>query len=385
MRILFVSHSFAPADAPLANVGGMQRVAMELCAQLEQQPGVEIVRHVLAVPWKGIERHAIPFIAGLLVQVPRLVRKHHIDAVVFSSITTALPAMAIAPLVRRQGALVASIAHGLDVTEPHPAYQAAVRRTLASLDLVLPVSRATGEMCRERGARPDRVVVVPNGVDLGRFEPVLAARKAARDAGTRARLDASLPALADDQVLLLSIGRQVRRKGFAWFAEHVMPRLPEHVEWWLAGDGPDRPAIEAAITRGRVGDRVRMLGLVPEDALATVLARAELFVMPNVIVPGDMEGFGIVMLEAGAAGMATVAAALEGISDVIRDGVNGRRVASGETDAWVAAVREMTADRAALADAGLQAAAYVRETFDWRSVRERYVDAIVQARAVSAS
>jgi glycosyltransferase involved in cell wall biosynthesis len=83
--------------------------------------------------------------------------------------------------------------------------------------------------------------------------------------------------------------------------------------------------------------------------------------------------------------MATVAAALEGISDVIRDGVNGKRVTSGDADAWVAAVRGMTADRAALADAGLHAADYVRDTFDWRSVRERYVDALAQARAVSAS
>jgi phosphatidyl-myo-inositol dimannoside synthase len=63
--------------------------------------------------------------------------------------------------------------------------------------------------------------------------------------------------------------------------------------------------------------------------LNTCYAAADLFVMPNIPVEGDMEGFGIVLLEANRAGVPAVASDLEGIRDVIEPGENGYRVPHG--------------------------------------------------------
>ena len=71
--------------------------------------------------------------------------------------------------MRRHGVVAASIVHGLDVTKPVAAYQRFVPRVFASLDAVMPVSRATGAACRERGLPAAKEFVVPNGVDVTRF------------------------------------------------------------------------------------------------------------------------------------------------------------------------------------------------------------------------
>jgi len=357
MRVLFVSHSFAPEGAPLANVGGMQRVAMELHAELQRRPDVEVDTLVLRAPWKGIYFRAVPFLASLIARLPVRTRRRPPDVILFSSITNALPVAAVAKDLRRRGIRIASIAHGLDVTMPHPAYQAVVKRTLAQLDVVLPVSAATGEECKKRGAR--RVEVVPNGVDLDRF------------AGPRGELPSELP---DDALLLVSVGRQVKRKGFAWFVREVMPRLPEHVRYWLAGHGPEHEDIEASIRAEGLEDRVQLLGMVPEETLRALLARADLFVMPNVVVEGDMEGFGIVMIEAAACGVPTVAADLEGIRDVIRHEQTGWREPSHNADAFVRRIEGL--DRETLARVGEAAKERVRDELGWAAVAQRYLDVL---------
>ena len=207
--------------------------------------------------------------------------------------------------------------------------------------------------------------VVPNGVDLERFAGVAERRQGRRP---------SLDGLPEDAFLLVSVGRQVKRKGFAWFAEHVMPKLPPNVHYWLAGSGPEHDSIAAAIKRAGVGDRVRLLGLVEEDTLRDLYVRGDLFVMPNVVVPGDMEGFGIVMLEAGACGLPTLAADLEGIRDVITEGENGFFAPTEQPDAWASRVEELAADRERLTTVSTHAAEFVTEHFSWKGVAERYLD-----------
>ncbi|MEN9580639.1 MAG: hypothetical protein RJA70_3648 [Pseudomonadota bacterium] len=369
MRLLFVSHSFAPPERPLANVGGMQRVAMDLHAQLQSEPQIELHSMLLHSSWRWIVPRAIPFITALLARVPAFVEKHRIEAVLFSSMTTALPAMGMADRIRDRGATVSAICHGLDVTERNTLYQAGVRRTLAALDAIFPVSRATGQECADRGAPTDRILVIPNGIHLERFEQVL-----------KARLDQTpLPhdGLPDGAFLCLSVGRQVRRKGFAWFVTEVMPRLPTNVHYWLAGTGPEASAIAAAVVQAGLQDRVRVLGLVDDAELRRLYSRADLFVMPNIRVPGDMEGFGVVMLEAGACGVPTLASDLEGIADVITHGENGYLVASEDADAFVQQVSGLCREPDRLRALSQRSAALVRERFAWSSVAENYRTALL--------
>src|SRR5690606_1075671 len=115
-----------------------------------------------------------------------------------------------------------------------------------------------------------------------------------------------------DALLLCSVGRHQERKGFHWFVEEVVPRLGEGTVYLLGGEGPMTPRIRETVARLGLGDRVRVLGQVSEAMLLSLFRGSDLFVMPNIHVPGDLEGFGVVMLEAGICGLPIVAADLEG-------------------------------------------------------------------------
>ena len=365
MRVLFVSHSFPSPDAPLDNVGGMQRVAVELFEAFGEVEGLDVVPVVAQGAWRGTSRRTVRFMADLLRTLPR--RAEGADAVLFSSMVTAF----LAPVWRRRmaGVPMAAIAHGRDVTLPVAPYQLWLPRVLRALDLMLPVSTATGEELVARGAEPGRVVPLPNGVDLSRFETVPDARAVRRRLVERGDLPA-------DAALLFSVGRQVERKGTAWFVAEVMPRLPHHVHYWVAGDGPELPAIEAAAREAGVAERVKLLGRVSETALTEALSAADLFVMPNVPVPGDMEGFGVVMLEAALSGTPVVASRLEGIRDVVVDGDNGYFVAPRDADGYAERITGLLSDDDALAALSERAARTSRERFAWPSVARRYADAL---------
>jgi phosphatidylinositol alpha-1,6-mannosyltransferase len=371
MRLLFVSHSFPPVDAPLSNVGGMQRVATELHAALGARDDVAMRTIALRSSWKLVHLKAVPFLLSLAVRLGREAEKHRADTILFTSMTTALPLLIAGPALKRKGIRLGAIVHGLDVTDPNPLYQMAVRRVCGMLDAVMPVSRATGEELVARGVPRERVHVVPNAVDLDRFDGVAASRA---EPG-RVSITGTDP-LPDDAFLLVTVGRQVRRKGFVWFIENVMPKLPDRVVFWLAGDGPERENIEAAIERTGLGQRVRCLGKISEAELVELYRRGQLFIMPNIIVPGDMEGFGIVMLEAGACGLPALAADLEGIRDVIDEGTNGWFAPSENANAFVSRIESLLDDPDALRAASERTAEYVTSTFRWDSTAQRYLDAL---------
>jgi len=96
--------------------------------------------------------------------------------------------------------------------------------------------------------------------------------------------------------------------------------------------------------------------------------------MPNIPVPGDMEGFGIVMLEAALNGLPVIASRLEGIEEVICEGENGSFVTSGDAAGFQDAIREAVQTAHGLDEWGRKARAYTEATFRWDAIAERYVD-----------
>ena len=155
-----------------------------------------------------------------------------------------------------------------------------------------------------------------------------------------------------------------------------MPQLPSSVHYHIVGTGPERERIAEAIRDCNLGGRVRLLGRLSDQDLLRLYARADLLVMPNIPVPGDMEGFGIVMLEAGACGVPAVAARLEGIQDVIAEGVNGHLVESCDADGFVRTVARYAEKPAALLTLSAQAREHTFTHFRWSTVAARYVQAM---------
>jgi len=124
---------------------------------------------------------------------------------------------------------------------------------------------------------------VPNGIAVERFpEPPPYTDR-------RIRLQQAFPEyarqLTPDTFILCSVGRHVERKGFHWFIQEVMPHLPEHVQYWLVGEGPLTPRIQDTVQRLGLQQRVRLLGKISDEALTRLYQGADLFIMPNIPVP----------------------------------------------------------------------------------------------------
>lgn len=378
MRVLFVSHTFPLEGEPLSNVGGMQRLAVEQEAALAARPDVELVSLVLRSSSRWTPARTLPFLARCLVEIPRRVRRDRVQVVLFSSMVTA----ALAPLLRRRlprSVLLAATPVGRDVTLPNPLHQRWVPRVFDALDLVLPISRATAEECLSRGLGRGRLNIVPCGIDTRRF-PERGAREDSRQRLLDALRGAGQPPLPDDRALLLcSVGRHQERKGFHWFIEQVMPRLGDSACYLLGGSGPMTPRIRESVAKLGLQSRVRVLGQLSETMLLELFRGADLFVMPNVPVAGDIEGFGVVMLEAGLSGLPIVAAELEGIRDVVREGENGVLVPSGDADAFVAAIDSFAGNPARLQRASVSARSATVRRFSWEVVVQQYVGALTAA------
>lgn len=375
MRILFVSHSFPVRGAPLSNLGGMQRLAVEQERALGGHPDVELIPLVLesSSRWTGALTGA--FLARILARIPTIVREQRIDVILFSSMVTA----ALAPLLRRRlgGTEVALVATpvGRDVTLPNALHQWWVPRVLRSLDLLLPISRATAAECAMRGAEEERIVIVPCAVDVDRF-PEVTDRPAVRAELLREIEANHGPAIPEDALLLCSVGRHQERKGFQWFVDRVMPKMPANVVYLLGGTGPMTPRIRKIVEQRGLHDRVRLLGRVTETTLSLIFRGADLFVMPNVPVRGDIEGFGVVMLEAGMCGLPVVAADLEGIRDVVRTGENGVLLPAADAGAFANTIEGIRLDRSVLEAMSAGAARFTAATFSWDVVVEQYMDAL---------
>jgi phosphatidylinositol alpha-1,6-mannosyltransferase len=379
-RVLFVSHTFPPPDRPLSSVGGMQRVATDLHHALAQHPGVRVRADVLRTSWRWIYLRTPPYLARLYSHIDRLARRGEIDVILFSSVISAgIIGFPLQRTLRACGVRTVAVTHGDDVTCSFPHFQYRLRRTFDALDAVVSVSRATGQACLDRGLSPDKLHVIPNGIRTDRFEVPVDDGIPRRD-----RLAPLAPLPADDDFLLCSVGRQVPRKGFAWFVDEVMPSLPGSVHYWLAGSGPEGSNIQTAAARRGLQDRVRLLGSVSDDHLGGLYSGSDLFIMPNIAVPGTMEGFGIVMLEAGLCGLPTIAARLEGIQDVIAESENGHLVTSGCADSFRRAILPYVENRGRLQDVRRRARERTRR-FSWPVIADVYVQLLrdLAARPVS--
>lgn len=377
MRLWFVSHSLPPAGRLLANLGGMQRVALKLHETLAERAGSDAAEFayeplLLRSSWRWVHWRTPLFLLRAAGALVRAARRDDVDVVLFSSMVTAALAVPLQGLFRRRGVRTAAIVHGLDVTTPFAPYQWFVPKVFAALDAVFPVSRATARACRDRGASPAQLHVVPNGIDRTRFAP-----PPSRAAGRAALADGlGVDAPSPDALLLCSVGRQVERKGTAWFVDAVMPTLPADVHYWIAGDGPQDEAIQSAIDRNDLSGRVRRLGRISDDNLERLYRGADLFVMPNVPVEHDLEGFGIVLLEAGLCGTPVVAARLDGIQDVVTEDVNGHLVEPESPDAFRAAILPYRNAPSDLHAAGRRAAEHTTSTFSWAAVADLYLAAL---------
>lgn len=204
--------------------------------------------------------------------------------------------------------------HGLDLTYPLRLYQRFLRSSLRSAQRVVAVSRATAKEAERRGVDASSVVVIPCGV---------------RPAAPPVRR------IPSPGIRLLILGRQIRRKGTVWFLRDVFPLLLRDfpsLRLTIAGEGPELPAIRRKVSGITPASAVTVLGRVSEEEKHSLFLSSTLFLMPNIPVPGDMEGFGLVCIEAGNHGLPVAAAEIEGVQDAVLNGETGLFFRAGDPE-----------------------------------------------------
>jgi glycosyltransferase involved in cell wall biosynthesis len=181
------------------------------------------------------------------------------------------------------------------------------RRFAAGCDAVVAPSALIRDELRGRGVRT-RIAVIPTGIDLGRFRP-----GARREARAALGLDA-------ESAVVLYVGRLDREKSvdrvLAAFA-HIAATVPA-ARLVLAGQGTEGGRLRAEVGASRLARRVHFLGVLPHDALPPVYQAADVFLFAS-----ETETQGLVLAEAAACGVPSVAVSAPGCDEVVRDGATG--------------------------------------------------------------
>jgi glycosyltransferase involved in cell wall biosynthesis len=174
---------------------------------------------------------------------------------------------------------------------------------------------------------PSRIRLVPNSVDLATFQPA-----PLPDPAIRLQM-----AGRTDLPIALTLARLDRQKGLTYLIRAAV-RTP-NVAFVIAGDGPEREALERETRARGVSDRVRFVGF--RSDVAALLANSDLFVLPSLI-----EGLPLSVLEAMAACRPVVATAISGTDEVVRHRITGLLVPPSDPDVLAGAIQEIVRDQA---------------------------------------
>jgi phosphatidyl-myo-inositol dimannoside synthase len=373
-KVLIVTNDYPPRR------GGIQSFVHALACRL---PADSVV--VYAPAWEGAAefdaRQPFPVVRhpGSLMLPVRSVRdraaallaEHGCDTVLFGA---AAPLGLLAPSLRRAGARrIVALTHGHEAGwAALPGARLLFRRIGSQVDVLTYLAeyfriRLAAGLTPAAAARMARLAP---GVDPAEFRP------GAGGSEVRKRLG-----IDPDRQVVVCVSRMVARKGQdtlirAWprvlsgydTARTGMPPL-----LMLVGDGPYRPRLERLAAQTGVADSVLFTGPAPADELPAYYDAGDVFAMPcRTRRAGlDVEGLGIVYLEASATGLPVVGGDSGGAPDAIADGESGYVVPGGSTAAVAARISQLLADPAGAAAMGEKGQAWIEREWTWDLVAER--------------
>ena len=243
-------------------------------------------------------------------------------------------------------------------------------KTLTEAKKVLAVSAFTANLATQAGVADEKIQVLHPGCDSGFFQPKQPSEE------FRERLLGN----HRDGPVILTVGNLVERKGHDVVIK-AMPRLLRElagVTYLIVGDGPFRDPLQRLTVDLRVQERVIFAGPMPRAALPDIYALSDLFIMPSRhrVNLCDVEGFGLVFLEAGACGKPVIGGRSGGIPDAIEEGSTGFIVDPEDVDEIAERIRWLILNSSRAAEMGSYARRRVLEQFRWDEVGEKVIHAL---------
>jgi phosphatidylinositol alpha-1,6-mannosyltransferase len=338
-RHLLVTNDFPPKH------GGIQSYLWELWRRLPPDDVTVLTTAYRSAPaWDAAQPFRVERVKEkVLLPTPPLTRR--IDALAddvgadLVLLDPALPIGLLGPRLRHPYGLVL---HGAEITVPGrlPAAQRALKRVLRNATVVICAGGYPRAEAERAAGRVLPAINVPPGVDVDRFRPLTDAERAA------ARATFGLPA---DVPMVLGLSRLVPRKGFDVLLRacgRLAARDRDFVVA-IAGIGRDRPRLERVATESHAP--ARFLGRIDDADMPTIYGAADVFAMicRNRWLGLEQEGFGIVFLEAAAAGVPQIAGVSGGSAEAVADRETGFVVdRSDDVDAVELALTTLLDDQA---------------------------------------
>jgi len=380
MDILVVTWNYPPRR------GGIENLIGNLCRELRKKHSVKVVTtysRVSSFSEVDVFRAPLPglfnFALYALWRGTILLARNSGITVVFGGSVLAAPLVLLLARVFGRRAVVQS--HGLDIIYRSVFYRQICVRWLQHCDYVVANSGYTAGLARARGIPQERLAIIPPGVDLAHFTASADVDAIKRSFGVAGRR------------IILFVGRLARRKGVKEFIENSLVQIAREIPevcFLVVGDHPAASLvhsenivseIEAAITKLKITEHVRLLGALSDGDVTKLYQISDVIVLPVLDVEDDVEGFGIVALEAAASGKPVVATRVGGIPDAVEDDKSGILVAAGDYTGLSRAITALLRDgpfRAALGEFGR---CRVREKFSWPGVGRCYEKLISESSA----
>lgn len=349
IRILFLARRYPPS------VGGVETFCYNLYYRLIEMCSVRLVAlgrdSLLHLIWFVPYAFFVSFFSVLFRRV---------DAIYFSDGVIC----SIAPFLRlfTRMRFVVTI-HGLEMTYSNPIFSCMMRYGASVCDRVAVVSQNTRAITIQAGVPAKKMDIIYNGIDPPRIP------RARREA-LKARFEAEHGIQFGRDKIVLNFGRQVPRKGVAKFLECGVPLLDRDIKLIISGSGPDAERIHEIWKENDLQDRVLLLYLSDEE-LGFIRREADLFMMPNVPYPNDVEGFGVAPLECMHDGTPVVAFAVDALTESVSKG--GYLIPPNDYQAFVDQIHaffELPATEREQIER--EARDYVRSEFTWDKTAVEY-------------
>ena len=364
-RVLLLSELFPPAVGGSAVLlqGIYSRIDADVSVlthgepsdTFERQGGLRVFRTPLQTRSWGVRSlAALRHYARVALQIRRLMPRQ--QGIVHCA--RALPEGLAAWMSRMTGGPPYVVwAHGEDLTTAMTSREFTALTSLVFRGAAAAVanSRNTATLLNQLGVPDEKIHVVHPAVDADRFHPKVDGQRVRQQYADR------------DQIMLLSVGRLQRRKGqdvaiqAVAALKHEIPGL----RYVIAGDGEERERLMKLVADCGVQDRVFFAGIVPDEELSEYYAACDVFLLPNRIEEGDIEGFGIVFLEAAAAGKPTIGGDSGGVPEAVERDVTGLLV-DGSVEQVVSAIRALATSEERRRRLGLAGRVRADGCFSWQ-------------------
>ena len=365
-RSLWVTNDFPPRS------GGIEQFVANVVATLDPE-GVM----VLASPWEGDTAHdaALPYrvdrisrrpllpTPGVIRTVNAAIAEHRADAVVFGS------AWPLAEMAGRLDAPTVAITHGREAGMCRVGFAPFMRRLGRRNTVMTLLSDYTAERLEPLLAPLTRLHRLPGGVDTAVFTPdgpTMRERHGLGEAPT-----------------VVCISRLVPRKGQDTLVR-IWPRVQQAVpdaRLLLVGTGPIGDSLEDAVAAAGLGRVITFTGEVPWSELPAYYRTGDVFAMPcrTRLAGMDVEGLGLVFLEAQASGVPVIVGDSGGAPETVRHGVTGLVVDGDDDEDVLAAVVDLLADESRRRTMGAAAVEHARSRWAWPVIGRQLVTAMRDA------